>query len=70
MKKQSLKQRVLCDFLGWHSVGQECGDFTGPMILVQGYCVRCGRRCLQDSNGDWFDVPERNADMKPASRED
>lgn len=43
-------QRFLCEFMGWHKVKAESHNGCNAV----GYCTRCGERCLQDSNGDWF----------------
>ena len=36
---------------GWHSVRQ-VADFDG--LSFSGYCEICEKRCLMDSNGEWF----------------
>lgn len=41
-----------CDILDWHSP-KEIG-FNG--VNFCSYCKRCGRRILQDSQGNWFSI--------------
>lgn len=41
---------ALCTFPGWHSCTEN--GFDG--VSFHGICKYCGRKCLQDSNGDWF----------------
>lgn len=36
---------------GWHYV-TKIGKFDGASH--HGVCDYCGKKCLQDSNGDWF----------------
>jgi len=46
-----LKESIICDFMGWHSATAEGSDgcsFTST-------CDRCGKRVLQDSQGNWFE---------------
>jgi len=43
-------QRFLCNVMGWHRCEAEWHDWCSAV----GWCDRCGCRCLQDSNGDWF----------------
>lgn len=52
--RASFLKRLLCDWLGWHRVPQR-SHFDG--VSNVGWCARCNRRCLQDSQGNWFDVP-------------
>lgn len=49
--KKSLKQRILCDFLGWHKapkITKQSG------INITGKCPRCGKDVMLDSQGNWF----------------
>ena len=45
--------RWFCDKLGWHLAPREVG-FDGAN--VKGICPRCGKRVMQDSQGNWFEV--------------
>lgn len=47
-------RRALCDFPSWHAPMATC-YFDGCSYVS--LCRFCERRILQDSNGDWFDVP-------------
>lgn len=48
--------KKLChDYLGWHIPSDEC-NFDGCSIASR--CVYCGKRVLQDSQGNWFDPDE------------
>lgn len=46
-------QRFLCNVMGWHKRPQLIG-FDG--CSLGGACPRCGRRVLQDSQGNWFGI--------------
>jgi hypothetical protein len=50
-------QRFLCNVLGWHTVdrSQKCG-FNMLGINATANCARCGKRVLQDSQGNWFEA--------------
>ena len=41
---------ILCDLLGWH----KCTTDYLDGLNVHGTCVRCGAKCIQDSQGGWF----------------
>jgi hypothetical protein len=54
----SLWQRFLrwaCDHLDWH---KPCPPWGFDGASLSGRCCRCGRRVLQDSQGNWFAVSE------------
>lgn len=38
--------------IGWHRCNKE--SFDGVSYI--GHCKYCGTRCLQDSQGNWFEV--------------
>ncbi len=42
-----------CNHMGWHLAPRQQG-FDG--CSFNGICPRCGKRVLQDSQGNWFDV--------------
>lgn len=46
-------QRFLCNVMGWHKRPILMG-FDG--CSLNGTCPRCGRRVLQDSQGNWFSL--------------
>lgn len=48
-------RKLLCK-LGWHKCNKE--NFDG--ISNIGYCKNCGKKCLQDSQGNWFSIGEEN----------
>ena len=41
--------RWFCDKLGWH-----CAPKDQVGINRKGVCPRCGRKIMQDSQGNWF----------------
>jgi hypothetical protein len=41
------------DYLGWHD-GDGAGKRFGGASIT-GWCSRCGKRMLQDSQGGWFE---------------
>lgn len=45
------KLKFFCKFPGWHKAPLKQG-FDGASF--HGKCPRCGKKVLQDSNGDWF----------------
>jgi hypothetical protein len=53
-----------CERLGWHHPGINPIGFDGASLTrigfdgasLTGNCGRCGRRILQDSQGNWFSV--------------
>lgn len=50
---QFSKNTWFCDFWGWHKAPTQQG-FDGASF--NGKCPRCGRKVLQDSQGNWFDI--------------
>jgi hypothetical protein len=45
-----------CNILDWHKV-----SFPNPKtyfdgVSFHGKCERCGRRCMRDSQGNWFSI--------------
>lgn len=40
--------------LGWHNCQRE--DFNGASYV--GHCKYCGKKCLQDSQGNWFSIED------------
>lgn len=46
-----LPKSIGCDMLHWHMAPTEQG-FDGASF--NGICPRCGKRVLQDSQGNWF----------------
>ncbi len=48
-----------CDELGWHKAPVK-QSFDG--CSFGGKCPRCGRPVLQDSQGDWFSIGEKEND--------
>ena len=58
LAKTVFRKRWGHDILGWH----DCGDGDGfDGASFTGRCRYCGKRCLQDSQGNWF-VP---AEFRP-----
>ena len=48
-------QRFVHLWLGWHfRMESQSGTFDG--LSFGGRCVVCQRRCLMDSQGNWFAV--------------
>ena len=47
-------RKFLCNVLGWHKCKTEETDGINNI----GHCKYCGIRCLQDSQGNWFDPEE------------
>lgn len=43
------KWTFLCDY-GWHIAETTEKD----AVNNYGYCMRCGKKVIKDSNGDWF----------------
>ncbi len=55
MKKILFKIGKFFDkYLGWHKCNKE--EFDGVSYI--GHCKYCGVRCLQDSQGNWFNPEE------------
>ena len=50
--------RWFCDKLGWHCAPEEHArsgiDNRNCMIHRRGICPRCGKKVMQDSQGNWF----------------
>ena len=44
------KRSFFC-WLGWHKV-KTVNKFDG--VNLTGKCEKCGKECLQDSQGNWF----------------
>jgi len=43
--------RWACDRLGWHLMPKE---LSSDGFNVIGKCPRCGKKIMQDSQGNWF----------------
>lgn len=53
MKKILSKiRKFMCNVLKWHNCNKE--QFDG--MSFEGHCKYCGVRCLQDSQGNWFEA--------------
>lgn len=58
-------QRFVHNVLGWHNGNHKYVWSIGQQWFTDYRCSVCGRRVLLDSQGNWFDVPERQlADIK------
>ncbi len=54
MASTIFRKRLGHDVLGWHdcdATGFDGASFTGT-------CKYCGKKCLQDSQGNWFTLDE------------
>jgi hypothetical protein len=45
--------KFLCR-LGWHNIGINYIENDGKLNQRYGHCKRCGKKCIQDSQGGWF----------------
>lgn len=43
-------RKFLCNILDWHSPS----NITSDEVNSHSYCKHCGRRILQDGQGNWF----------------
>ena len=46
------KDRSFCDQLGWHDGRGGSQGFDG--CNMKAVCSRCGKKVIQDSQGNWF----------------
>ena len=44
------RKRIGHDILGWH----DCDETGFDGASATGTCKYCGKKCLQDSQGNWF----------------
>ena len=46
-----IKTKILCKIFGWHN-GKGEKSFDG--MSIHSTCSRCGKKVMQDSQGNWF----------------
>lgn len=51
MKFKQMFRSFLCNVMGWHSPGRTVTTFG---IIQESKCKYCGKRIMQDSQGNWF----------------